>query len=224
MENDLQKPVVPSEPQLDQRDEHDEHFDASRRRLAKAGLAAAVLMTVASRSAMAGGGYRGGGGGYKDKNDKGCTLSAWMSAGSGPNKPKCFGRTCNYWKNNYSSKWSSPCYSGGGFNYSNWNYNSSDKTASFKSICGSYPLDYTPQPPSWRGEEDPGPSMWSLISNDPNGNTLAAQACAAFLSAADPDVPYGYTLDECVALYKANVSTNPTGLYNMFKLLNERVA
>jgi len=201
MEKDLKNPATPTESGADT---HDEPIDKSRRRLATAGLGAAVLMTVANRPAMAG---------YK----KGCTLSAWMSAGSGPTKPTCYGRSCSSWKTKYSS-WPSPCYKGGysgsGSWGGGWSY-SSDNTSSFKSCFGSvYP------PGQYLGSK----SLLQVLSDDPTGTKLGAQAVAALLNAADDNIPYGYTVSEVIALYKNNVTTNPTGLYNTFKLLNERVA
>ena len=201
MEKDLKNPATPTDSGADA---HDDPVDKSRRRLATAGLGAAVLMTVANRPAMAG---------YK----KGCTLSAWMSAGSGPTKPTCYGRSCSSWKTKYSS-WPSPCYKGGysgsGSWGGGWSY-SSDNTSSFKSCFGSvYP------PGQYLGSK----SLLQVLSDDPTGTKLGAQAVAALLNAADDNIPYGYTVSEVIALYKNNVTTNPTGLYNTFKLLNERVA
>lgn len=66
--------------------------------------------------------------------------------------------------------------------------------------------------------------MLQVLNDDPTGTKLGAQAVAALLNAADDNIPYGYTVSEVIALYKNNVTTNPTGLYNTFKLLNERMA
>lgn len=231
-----------------QGEQNDERFDASRRRLAKAGLAAAVLMSLANRPAMGGGSYGGGGfggGGYTGggsktgyKDDKDCRMSAWLSAGSGPTKPKCYGRTCGYWKTKYrkddSRCWPSPCYSGGYGSYSkysSWSYKSCN-TPSFSSICGSKPTDYNySKSSSWSwgggsyGKDDP--TLWDVL-NDGSGGTgnadkLSAQCAAALLNAADDDIPYGYSVDEIVEIYRAYVSRDPQGLYQFFKLLNERV-
>ncbi|MEQ6340621.1 MAG: hypothetical protein M3A44_02980 [Gammaproteobacteria bacterium] len=203
MKKDQQNPdsATPHKP------EADENIDISRRRLAKAGVAVAVLMTVANRPVMGGQG-------------QGCTLSAWMSAGSGPSKPTCGGFSTSYWTAKYDKKstssWPSPCYQGGyagtgwgttGFGGSN--YYSSDNTLIFKKCFGSNPQGY--------GSRE-SPSLLDVLNKDPTGKTLAAQACAALLNAADDKVPYGYTVDDVIKLYQAN----PPGLYEMFSQLNSR--
>src|SRR3569833_1800643 len=96
MEKDLKNPATPTDSGADA---HDEPVDKSRRRLATAGQKTAEQKTETKRPTKTG---------YK----KGCTLSAWMSAGSGPTKPTCYGRSCGSWKTKYSS-WPSPCFKGG---------------------------------------------------------------------------------------------------------------
>lgn len=213
MKKDQQNPdsATPHKP------ETKEGIDVSRRRLAKASVAVAVLMTVTNRPVMGGQG-------------QGCTLSAWMSAGSGPSKPTCGGFPTSYWTDKYDKKsissWPSPCYKGGyagtgwgatgtgwgttGFGGSNYsNYYSSDNTLIFKKCFGSNPQGY--------GSRE-SPSLYDVLNKDRAGTTLAAQACAALLNAADDKVPYGYTVDDVIKLYQ----DNPPGLYEMFSTLNSR--
>jgi len=201
MKKDPQNPdsATPHKP------EAEEGIDISRRRLAKASVAVAVLMTVANRPVMG-------------ASTAGCTLSAWMSAGSGPAKPTCGGFSTSYWANKYvknnSNSWPSPGYQGGypgtgfGAGFSSSNY-SSDKTLIFEKCFGSAP------PGTWNGQP---PSLLDVLKKDTAGTTLSAQACAALLNAADDNVPYGYTVNDVIKLYQAN----PAGLYEMFRTLNSR--
>ena len=236
MEKDDQKPdsVDPHTP------EADEGINSSRRNFAKAGVAMAVLMTVANRSTMAS---------TTGLDDQACTFSAMVSAGSGLATVTCGGLSTLSWvakynnsvnslntssnksshkKSNKSSNvsstnsnvWPRPCYLNGydGVGYSTpwlgWNY-TDDSTPTFVSICGS-------QPTSWTNNKIQNPTLWNVISNDPQGSTLDAQFVAALLNAADSTVKYGYTVNDIVSLYTNNVGSNPTGLYNMFKILNGR--
>lgn len=199
MKKDQQNPdsATPHKP------EAEEGIDISRRRLAKASVAVAVLMTVANRPVMGGQG-------------QGCTLSAWMSAGSGPAKPTCGGFSTSYWTDKYDrnnrTSWPSPCYKDG-YAGTGWGAGSgvysSDKTLIFKNCFGSNP------PGNWGRQS---PSLWDVLKNDKTGKTLEAQACAALLNAADDKVPYGYTVNDVIKLYQAN----PAGLYEMFRTLNSR--
>ncbi len=204
MKKDQQNPdsVTPHKP------EADETIDTSRRRLAKASAAVAVLMTVANRPAMG-------------ASAAGCTLSAWMSAGSGPAKPTCGGFSTSYWKTKYDN-WPSPGYKGGysgsgwsSTGNSSWKYNGSDKTPFYSDVCGSSPPVTVLKS---NGQPIANPSLWEVLQQDANGGTLQGQFVAALLNAADDGVPYGYTVNDVINLYKAN----PVGLYEMFSTLNSR--
>lgn len=207
MKKDQQNPdsVTPHKP------EADETIDISRRRLAQASAAVAVLMTVANRPVMG-------------ASAAGCTLSAWMSAGSGPAKPTCGGFSTSYWKNKHSN-WPSPCYKGGypgsgwGTGSTIWGYNGPDKTPFYKDVCGSSPPVTVLKS---NGQQIANPSLWEVLQQDANGGTLQGQFVAALLNAADDGVPYGYTVNDVINLYTTNASSNPDGLYKMFLTLNSR--
>lgn len=228
MEKDNENPISPTEPQNEQREKP---VDASRRRLATAGLAAVVLMTVTNRSAMAG---MGGG-----KYIKNCTYSAMVSAGSGPVGASCYGKDCNYWKTKYSS-WPSPCIktdygyaSGWGGTYTRWSYKSeTDSTATFKSCFGSYPSGYQPKSyQSYRGgwgeeDSDPGPSLLEVLENNTNPKlnwALEQQCVAALLNAVDDTIPFGYTPKNIIDWYKsATTDFAKSDLLSILTALNEQ--
>ena len=221
--------------------EVEEGVDSGRRNFAKkASVAVAVVMTVANRPTMAGGswggggGHHGGGGGWggtttTGKYDKGCTISAWMSAGSGPVTMKCGGKDCNYWCNKYDKTnyncWPRPHLSSGGCDgyayptqWPGWDYKH-DYTPTFQSICGSYPLE---QVKDRYGHTISNPTVCDVLKDDRYGTKLQSQFCAALLNAADSTCNYGYSVTDIVKLYKDNCSTNPVGLYSMLKTLNSR--
>lgn len=216
-------------------------LDGSRRRLAKASVAAVVLMTVANRSAMAG---MGGSYGSKTYN-KNCTYSAWMSAGgSGPSGLSCYGKTCDDWKSSYS-KWPSPCKESGGYGSSwsntytsSWSYRKSgssyngsvDNTALFKSCFGYYPNGYTPPAPSsnWGGaggssswgnsNASDEPSLLDVLTDNKNKDPgfkypeLEKQCVAALLNAVDDSIPFGYLPKDVINMYKS-ARTSPSSQY-----------
>ena len=238
MKKDDQKPesVTP---------ETGENIDTGRRKFTKVGtVAAAVVMTVANRPTMAGGSYSWGGGGWggggwgdktnnwggtTGKYDKGCTISAWMSAGSGPTNTSCGGKDCTYWSSKYDKKnyycWPRPHLSSGGCDgygypskWSNWDYKS-DYTPTYYSVCGSHPPNAVKDR---YGRTIWNPTICQVLKNDSYGTKLQSQFCAALLNAADSNCNYGYSVTDIVKLYQDNCTTNPDGLYSMFKTLNSR--
>ena len=179
-----------------------EHIDGSRRRIATAGLAAVVLMTVANRPVMG-------------APAQGCTLSAWMSAGSGP-AAVCSGRTWEFWKAN-AKAWPAP-------------YKAGTCKNPGVGACTQYESDGT-RFLSVFEQSPPGANFGGLTimqvlfldtSNDPN--RLGAEAVAALLNAADPNIPFGYTTGEIIQLYNNNVGLHPAPLANTLNTLNTRVA
>jgi len=217
-----------SEPLTSSTHPGDEDIDVSRRKFAKTGgLAAAVLMTVANRPVMAGGST---GGGTTGKNDQRCTISAWMSAGSGGQvKMSCGGKSCSYWCGQYNVNnyycWPRPHFSKGGCDgigyptqWPGWSYGA-DCTPTYYSVCGSNPPTTVKDS---HGKTITNPSLCQVLNYDKQGSTLQSQFCAALLNAADATCNYGYSVTDVITLYQKNYKTNPTGLYNTFKTLNSR--
>lgn len=153
---------------------------SSRRRFV-AGLATgSILMTVASRPAIAGGGGGGKGGGGKGDWKKGawCTPSAWVSGNLSNNhaKQNCGGRSPGYWKAN-ASRWPSKykpgsCSSKKGGNCTDYK---NDGTA-FHQYKGG------PFAGSFFGNKSMMQVLWLQGHSDPH--QLGAHIVAAFLNAA----------------------------------------
>jgi hypothetical protein len=57
---------------------------------------------------------------------------------------------------------------------------------------------------------------------DPISPNLGFHAVAALLNAAHPNLNYGYTSGELIALFQNNYLTNPEKLKNSLVMLNER--
>lgn len=60
------------------------------------------------------------------------------------------------------------------------------------------------------------------LGGDPISENLGFHAVAALLSAAHPDVNYGYTPGEIIDLFKNNYQTSPEALKNSLAMMNER--
>lgn len=180
----------------------EEHIDGSRRRIATAGLAAVVLMTVANRPVMG-------------APAQGCTLSAWMSAGSGP-AVVCSGRTWEFWKAN-ATAWPTP-------------YKAGTCKNPGVGACTQYNPDgtlflsvFNRKPPNARFTKDTTLMQVLLLDISKDPNRLGAEAVAALLNAADPNIPFGYTTGEIINLYQNN-RLNAAALANTLNTLNTRVA
>lgn len=59
-------------------------------------------------------------------------------------------------------------------------------------------------------------------NGDPISTNLGFHAVAALLNAAHPEVNFGYTSGELIALFQANYLTNPERLKDSLEMLNER--
>lgn len=150
---------------------------SSRRRFV-AGLATgSILMTVASRPAIAGGGGKGGGGKGDWKKGAWCTPSAWVSGNLSNNhsKQNCGGRSPGYWKTD-PKRWPSK-YKAGSCNKG-------------KGTCTDYKNDGTgfhqykggPFAGSFFGNKSMMQVLWLQGHSDPH--QLGAHIVAAFLNAA----------------------------------------
>ncbi len=60
------------------------------------------------------------------------------------------------------------------------------------------------------------------IGSDPISTNLGFQAVAALLSAANPNVNYGYTAGEIIDMFQKNCQTNGAQLKDTFDMLNNR--
>lgn len=181
----------------------EEHIDGSRRRIATAGLAAVVLMTVANRPVMG-------------APAQGCTLSAWMSAGSGP-AVVCSGRSWEFWKTN-ATAWPEPYKAG------TCEENPGVGTCTKYNSDGTQFLrvfEHTPPGAKFGDSTTMMQVLFLKESKDPYH--LGAEVVAALLNAAASDIPFGYTVGEIINLYENN-RFNAEALAATLNTLNTRVA
>ena len=183
------------------------HSDSRRRFLKGAGIAAPVIMTVASQPVLA----------------RHCTVSGTLSGNlSNPHDDHyCAGFTPGYWRNN-ASLWPAPYYPG------------ECQTTHGAGGCDSY-VNGTPFHSSQtNGAGMRGPFGGDLYGNrsmmevirltgheDPY--ELGAHAVAALLNAAHFGAEtFGYSPDQIIDMWNARHAVDPEGLKEDFELLNER--
>ncbi|MDX9740595.1 MAG: hypothetical protein RBT81_05405 [Gammaproteobacteria bacterium] len=174
---------------------------SSRRRFI-AGLATgSIVMTVASRPAIAGGG-KGGGGKGDWKKGAWCTPSAWVSGNlsQGDTRQSCGGRSPGYWKAN-AKRWPSK-YKPGSCKSSKGNCTEykSDGTAFHQSKGG-------PFAGSFFGSKTMMQVLWLQGHSDPY--QLGAHIVAAFLNASTI-ANYGMTPSTVVDMW---YQLNTQGFY-----------
>lgn len=199
-----------------------EPTNPSRRKLAGAALGATAVFTLSSRPVWA---------------DQ-CSISGMMSGNLSKPKVVCEGCTPGYWRE---------CQ-----HFPSWTATGFSLTDTFNAIFGvSQYVDCkgTPytlldvmylnggtylcshnNPKKTNQDANPaGPAgtcttgtAFDALGGDPVYPNLGFHAVAALLNAAHPDVNYGYTAGDIIALFQSNYLTNSSGLKDSLEMLNER--
>ena len=166
--------------------------DAGRRKLAGTALGVAAVFTLSSRPVWAHAGQQ-------------CTISGMMSGNlSAPKGQRCDGCTPGYWKQpQHLDSWAPT------------GFKTTDK---FNTIFGV--TQYVKR----NGQPYTLLEVLQTLngSGDPISTNLGFHAVAALLSAAHPNVNYGYTAGELITLFKNNYLSDPAKLKNSLAMLNER--
>ncbi len=98
------------------------------------------------------------------------------------------------------------CTNGSGKNKNNNNNNCNQPAGTANTFC----------------QNNPTGSMPGSIGSDPVSTNLGFQAVAALLSAANPQVNYGYTAGQIIDMFRNNYLTNGAKLKDTFDMLNNR--
>lgn len=191
----------------------DDAINQSRRKLNGAALGVAAVFTLASRPVWA----------------NQCSISGMASGNlSGP-QVTCAGCTPGYWKQcQHLDSWAATGFFPddvfntvfGVSQYVNPQTNQPYTLLQVMGLTGSGNCTPDAEQPSCRSK--PHGDAIGKMGCDPISPNLGFHAVAALLNAAHPNVNYGYTSGELIALFQNNYLTNPEKLKNSLVMLNER--